>query len=154
MTEKNIFLYKLFLSLNILDFSIFLRKIATAPEKSYSLFFSKPPLKIEVLPSLPFWKFGRRFNPHPMQKDGVGVGGGGGGVGRVHTMSDELYAIITWLMSKCLWSGWKWIVNVCERKTSQKNNSDAQIILLYQSLVWLLETNCSKTESKMFDKFV
>ena len=47
-----------------------------------------------------------------------------------------------------------WIVNVCERKTSQKNNSDAQIILLYQSLVWLLETNYSKTELKMFDKFV
>ena len=46
MKEKNIFVYKLFFSLNILDFSIFLCKIATTPEKSYSLFLSKPLSKL------------------------------------------------------------------------------------------------------------
>ena len=38
-------------------------KIATPPEKGYPLFSSNPPLKVEVLSSPPFWKFGKRFNP-------------------------------------------------------------------------------------------
>ena len=50
MTEKNIFVYKHFLSLNISDFSlIFFCKTANPPEKSYPLFSSNLPLKVEVL---------------------------------------------------------------------------------------------------------
>ena len=55
MTEKNVFLYKLFLSLNISDLSFFFFvKIANPPEESYPLFSSNPPLKQKVLLSLPF----------------------------------------------------------------------------------------------------
>ena len=62
MTEKNT-VYKLFLSLNIPDFSLFFYvKIATPLTK-------QPPLKIEILSSspLPFEKFCWRFNPPPPQ---------------------------------------------------------------------------------------
>ena len=75
MTEKNIFVYKLSLPLNISYFSLFFVKTATPPppEKSYPLFSSNLPLKVEVLSSPPsFWKFGRRFNP-PSRKGGRGA---------------------------------------------------------------------------------
>ena len=42
MTEHNILVYKLFLLLNIPDFSLFLSKHCTPPEKSHSLFPSNP----------------------------------------------------------------------------------------------------------------
>ena len=55
--SKNIFAYKLFLSLNISDFNHFLSENCTRPrEKSYSLFPSNLPLKIEVLSSPPFFE--------------------------------------------------------------------------------------------------
>ena len=48
-------------------FSIFfmqqLRSIPTPAQKSHPLFSSNLPLKIEILPSPLFWKFGRRLNP-------------------------------------------------------------------------------------------
>ena len=47
MTEKNSFVYKLFLLLNISDFSLFLCKTGTPPRKTL------PPLKIEILSSPP-----------------------------------------------------------------------------------------------------
>ena len=53
MADKNIFAYKLFLSLNISDFNFFYVKVATHPEKSHPLFPGNPPLKIEVLSSPP-----------------------------------------------------------------------------------------------------
>ena len=53
MTKKNIFVYKRFLLLNILDFSWFLCKSCNPPEKSHPLFPSNPPLKIEILSSPP-----------------------------------------------------------------------------------------------------
>ena len=56
MAEKNIFAYKLFFSLNIIDFNIFILfflEIATPPEKCCPLFPSNPPLKVEVLPPPP-----------------------------------------------------------------------------------------------------
>ena len=55
MTEKDIFAYKLFLSLNISDFNLFLCENCTPPppEKSHPLFPSNPPLKVEVLSSTP-----------------------------------------------------------------------------------------------------
>ena len=75
MTKKNSFVYKLFLLLNISDFSLvcLLCKICTTPpppspppEKSHTPLSSNPPLKIEI-PSNPppslFWKFGRRPTP-------------------------------------------------------------------------------------------
>ena len=46
MTEKNIFVYKLFLPLNISDFFFFFCKIANPLKKVTPLFFSNPPLKI------------------------------------------------------------------------------------------------------------
>ena len=61
MPEKNIFVYKLSLSLNISDFSLFFVKTATALEKvtpSPPPLFQQPPLKAEVLssPASPFLK--------------------------------------------------------------------------------------------------
>ena len=68
MTEKNIFVGKLFLSLNISDFS--LCKNCTSTEKFTPFFPRNPPLKIEMLSSPPpFWKFGRTLNP-PAEKEG------------------------------------------------------------------------------------
>ena len=55
MTEKNILAYKLFLSLNILDFNLFLCENCNPPlKKVIPLFPSNPPLK-----------FGWRLNPLP-----------------------------------------------------------------------------------------
>ena len=55
MTEKNIFVYKLCLLLNISDFSFFYVKTATFPEKVTSLFpRNPPPLKVKTTSSLPF----------------------------------------------------------------------------------------------------
>ena len=58
MTEKNIFVYKLFLSLNISDFGGFFVKIATSlPQIGHPLISTKLPLKIVVLwsPFLKIW---------------------------------------------------------------------------------------------------
>ena len=55
MAEKNIFVYKPFLSLNISDFSLFLCKNCNRPPLSKR----SPPL----FPSHPPTKFGDRFNP-------------------------------------------------------------------------------------------
>ena len=74
MTEKNIFVYKLLLSLHISDF-IFYVKTATPLKKVSSLLISNLPLKIEILSSPPFRKIWLvALNP-PQQKEG-----GGGGV--------------------------------------------------------------------------
>ena len=70
--EQNIFVNKLFLLLNISDFSLISIKKLHPLKKVTPLFSSKPPLKIEILssPSL-FWKCGWRHNPpHPQQKAG------------------------------------------------------------------------------------
>ena len=58
VTEKNIFGYKLFLSLNISDFNLFDVKIATPPEKSHPLFPSNPLSKLTSCQAPHFWKFG------------------------------------------------------------------------------------------------
>ena len=56
MTEKNIFVYKLFLSFNISDFGVFFVKIATSlPQIGHLLIPTKLPLKIEALSS-PFFE--------------------------------------------------------------------------------------------------
>ena len=52
MAEENILAYKLYLSLNISDFSLFFMWKLQPPEKSHTLFPSNPPLKAEVLSSL------------------------------------------------------------------------------------------------------
>ena len=65
MTEKNIFSYKLFLSLKISTFQILFflcENCTTTPWKK------SPPLKVEALSNPTFWKFGWRFNP-TQQKD-------------------------------------------------------------------------------------
>ena len=54
MTEQSILVYKLFLSLNLPDFSFFLLNICSPPLKKVTpLFLSNPPLKTEVLSSSP-----------------------------------------------------------------------------------------------------
>ena len=67
MREKNLFVYKLFLSLHISNFSLFLCKGCKPLKKGQpplSLFLSNPPPKnwAPVKSSPLFWKFGRRFN--------------------------------------------------------------------------------------------
>ena len=62
-TEKNIFAYNLFLSLNISDFIFFFffGKIATPPlEKSHPLFPSNT--KLRSCQATTFWKFDWRFS--------------------------------------------------------------------------------------------
>ena len=58
MTEKNIFAYKLFLSLNMLYFILFfMRQLqSTPPQKSHPLFPSNLPLKLKVLSSPPLFE--------------------------------------------------------------------------------------------------
>ena len=75
MTEKNIFAYKLVLSLNISDFNFFMWKLdPPPPEKSEPLFPSNPPLKAEALSSSPpIGKFGWGFTPPPPQHKGGGA---------------------------------------------------------------------------------
>ena len=81
MTEKNIFAYKPFFSLNISD-SIFYVKIATPPEKSHPLFPSNPTLKVKVLSS-PFFENLVGGSPPPSRPNAERGEGGGG---EVHTM--------------------------------------------------------------------
>ena len=69
----DLFVYKLFLFVNISDFSLFLCKNFNCPLKSHPLFPSNPRLKIEILSSPPFYKFGWRLIPlpPPSRKEGV-----------------------------------------------------------------------------------
>ena len=72
MTEKNIFVYKLLLLLNISDFNLFYVKVAT-PLKKVTTSFPANPSKGwgPVKPAL-FWKFGWRLTPllPRLQKEG------------------------------------------------------------------------------------
>ena len=68
MTEKNIFVYKFFLPLNISDFNLsFIWKLEPLPLKKVTPSLSQQaPLKVKVLLSpSPFWKFGWRLNFPP-----------------------------------------------------------------------------------------
>ena len=58
MPEKNIFVDKLYPSLNISDFRFFLCKNWTPLKKGQPLFPSNSSLNIEILSSPPFWKLG------------------------------------------------------------------------------------------------
>ena len=69
MTEKNIFAYKLFLSLNISDFNLFFMWQLQPPEKSYPLFPSNPLWKLRSCQVPPFWKFGGS-TPLPAERGG------------------------------------------------------------------------------------
>ena len=64
MTEKDIFVYKLFLSLNISDFNLLLCESCNhPPEKVTILFPSNLPLKVEVLLSSHFLKISLEAHP-------------------------------------------------------------------------------------------
>ena len=69
MTEKNIFVYKLFLSSNISYFSFLLIKNCNPPRKKSPPSLQatpsnhRDPVKPQSPPSPRFWKFGRRLNP-------------------------------------------------------------------------------------------
>ena len=60
MTKKNIFVYKLFLSLNILDLNLFfmwkLQPSSPSLEKVTCLFPSNPPLNVQILSSPSFFE--------------------------------------------------------------------------------------------------
>ena len=75
MTKKNIFAFKLFLSLNIPDFNLFFMwKLQPPPEKSHPLFPSNPPSKswgpVKPLPLLKIWLEAQP--PPPLQNRGGG----------------------------------------------------------------------------------
>ena len=61
---KSLF-FKLFLSLNISDFS----KNFNHPEKCHSLFPSNHLYKLKSYQALTLWKFGRKFNPLPKERE-------------------------------------------------------------------------------------
>ena len=102
MTEKNIFVYKLFLSINISDFSYFLCKTVTPSPLKKS-----PPLS-QQLPCInwdptnpPFFEI---CSEPPQQKE-WGGGGGGGGAHYVATWSSSLQSSL----GKCFQCR-KWIL--------------------------------------------
>ena len=71
MTEKNIFAYKLFLSLNIPDFNLFfMSKLQPPPEKS-CLFPSNPLEKFRSCQAPLFENLFGGSTPSPLQKGGV-----------------------------------------------------------------------------------
>ena len=74
MTEKNIFAYKLFLSLNISDFNLLCDNCTPSRKKSPPL-SQQPPLKVEVLSSPPFLKIWLEVQPPlpPPQQKGEGL---------------------------------------------------------------------------------
>ena len=57
------------MSWNISDFD-FSCDNCTSPRKKSPALSQQPPLKVEVLPSPPFLKFGWRLNPFPLRKGG------------------------------------------------------------------------------------
>ena len=63
MADKNILIYKLLLSLNISDFSLFFMQKLEPPWKIHLALSQPPSLKIEILLSPPFCKFSSRLNP-------------------------------------------------------------------------------------------
>ena len=75
MTEKNIFAYKLFLSLSISDFSLFFmwkfNPPPTPPKKKSPLLSQQPPLKLRSCQApRPFLKIWLGLNPPPTQQKG------------------------------------------------------------------------------------
>ena len=73
VTEKNIFVYKPFLTLNFQILIYFLcENCSPPPGKSNPLFPSNPTLKTEVLLSLHFWKIWLAVQrpPSPLQNEG------------------------------------------------------------------------------------
>ena len=73
MTKKNIFVYKLFLYLNISDFSLLFMWRMQTPRGKKSPFVSQQRPSKKWDPVKPhFWKFGRRLDPS-QQRGGAGV---------------------------------------------------------------------------------
>ena len=66
ITTKNIFAYKLFLSLNISDFNLLCDNCTPTHWRKSPPLSQQPPLKVVVLSSLPFFKFGWRLNTPPL----------------------------------------------------------------------------------------
>ena len=63
MRDRNIFVYKLLLSLNISNFSLFFSVKTGTPLKKSPCSFPATPTKNWDPAKPSFWKFGRRFNP-------------------------------------------------------------------------------------------
>ena len=95
MTEKNIFAYKLFLSLNISDFNL-----QPSPlKKGTPSFPATPPLKVEVLSSPPPLKTGWRLNlPNPPTPF----------LGSAHYVCFTLYSTVTIVEFQQINVGWVW----------------------------------------------
>ena len=69
-TEQSIFVYKLFLSLNIPDVSLFFVETLQPPLKSHPSFPATPRLKTEVLSRPPFLKNWQEVKPPSKKKGG------------------------------------------------------------------------------------
>ena len=103
ITEKNIFAYKLFLSLNISDFNLFIiwQLQPPSPEKSHPLVPSNPPLKIEVLSSRPpFFKIWLEAQPTPNPQPPSGL--------LISTLGKVSWFLWTGLITMVLLM-WKWM---------------------------------------------
>ena len=72
MTEKNVFVYKLFFLSFFRFWFIFYVKIAPTPEKSHLPLSQQPPLKVEVMSSSPppFLKIWLEVQPPSSRKEG------------------------------------------------------------------------------------
>ena len=91
MTEKNAFAHKLFLPLNILDFSWW---FFDKNEKSHPLFPSNLPQKVEVVSNFLFLKIWLEVCPSPQAERG-----GGGGVS--YTLWFPASYIVNFLIKYC-----------------------------------------------------
>ena len=77
------------MSLNIPDYNLFFTwKLQPPWKRQPPLFPSNPPLKVEVLSSLPFWEFGWRLNPLSPAESG-----GGGGA---HDVQPFTHDMVSW----------------------------------------------------------
>ena len=79
MTEKNIFIYKLFLSLNISDFSLF--------------FYIKTARSCQALPFLKIWSEDQPY-PAPLPPSAEGWGRGGG----AHDIPIHLLSVTNYIL--------------------------------------------------------
>ena len=81
MTEKNIFIYKLFLSLNISDFSLF--------------FYIKTARSCQALHFLKIWSEDQSYpTSPPLSAEEWGVGGGGG----AHDVQIHLSSVTNYIL--------------------------------------------------------
>ena len=96
MIENNIFVYKLFLSLNISDFNFC--KIATPWKKLPPSFPATPLSKLRSYEAPPFWKLGRGFNPPKTLVGGLIHYGSGVTPSKVYYSNTRHQSCVNWTL--------------------------------------------------------